>query len=125
MNELTQKQENFCLAYIETGNASEAYRKAYNAAGSSEKSVWELASKMLDNPKVISRLEALREQAARRALFTLERHLEELATLRDEARAEGRYSAAIAAEIARGKAAGLYVEQSRTEGEIRIVWAGT
>ncbi len=125
MNELTQKQENFCLAYIETGNASEAYRKAYNAAGSSEKSVWELASKMLDNPKVISRLEALREQAARRALLTLERHLEELATLRDEARAEGRYSAAIAAEIARGKAAGLYVEQSRTEGEIRIVWAGT
>ena len=80
---------------------------------------------MLDNPKVISRLEALREQAARRALLTLERHLEELATLRDEARAEGRYSAAIAAEIARGKAAGLYVEQSRTEGEIRIVWAGT
>ena len=125
MNELTQKQENFCLAYIETGNASEAYRKAYNAAGSSEKSVWELASKMLDNPKVISRLEALREQAARRALLTLERHLEELATLRDEARAEGRYSAAIAADIARGKAAGLYVEQSRTEGEIRIVWAGT
>ena len=125
MNELTQKQENFCLAYIETGNASEAYRKAYNAAGSSEKSVWELASKMLDNPKVISRLEALREQAARRALLTLERHLKELATLRDEARAEGRYSAAIAAEIARGKAAGLYVEQSRTEGEIRMVWAGT
>lgn len=125
MNELTQKQENFCLAYIETGNASEAYRKAYNAAGSSEKSVWELASKMLDNPKVISRLEALREQAARRALLTLERHLEELAALRDEARAEGRYSAAIAAEIARGKAAGLYVEQSRTEGEIRMVWAGT
>lgn len=125
MNELTQKQENFCLAYIETGNASEAYRKAYNAAKTSEKSVWESASKMLDNPKVISRLEALREQAARRALLTLERHLEELATLRDEARAEGRYSAAIAAEIARGKAAGLYVEQSRTEGEIRMVWAGT
>lgn len=125
MNELTQKQENFCLAYIETGNASEAYRKAYNVAGSSEKSVWELASKMLDNPKVISRLEALREQAATRAILTLERHLEELAILRDEARAEGRYSAAITAEIARGKAAGLYVEQSRTEGEIRIVWAGT
>ena len=36
MNELTQKQENFCLAYIETGNASEAYRKAYNATGSFE-----------------------------------------------------------------------------------------
>jgi len=27
----TQKQENFCLAYIECGNASEAYRRAYDA----------------------------------------------------------------------------------------------
>ena len=122
MNELTRKQENFCLAYIETGNASEAYRKAYNTTRASEKSVWETASKILNNTKVISRLEELREKAAGRAILTLERHLEELKTLRDEARAEGRYSAAIAAEIARGKAAGLYVEQSRTEGEIRIVW---
>ena len=52
-------------------------------------------------------------------------YLEKLKTLRDEARAEGRYSAAIAPEIARGKAAGLYVESSGTEGEIRIVWVGT
>ena len=51
-------------------------------------------------------------------------YLEKLKTLRDEAVAEGRYSAAITAEIARGKAARLYTEQSRTEGEIRIVWAG-
>ncbi|SQE31532.1 Terminase small subunit [Mannheimia haemolytica] len=29
MTELTPKQEAFCLAYIETGNASEAYRQAY------------------------------------------------------------------------------------------------
>jgi phage terminase small subunit len=28
---LTQRQEKFCLAYIETGNASESYRRAYNA----------------------------------------------------------------------------------------------
>jgi phage terminase small subunit len=28
---LTQRQETFCLAYIETRNASEAYRRAYNA----------------------------------------------------------------------------------------------
>ena len=28
---LTPKQEAFCLAYMETGNASEAYRRAYDA----------------------------------------------------------------------------------------------
>lgn len=32
--------------------------------------------------------------------------------------AEGRYSAVIAPEIARGKAAGLYVEQSHIDGDM-------
>lgn len=27
---LTQRQEAFCLAFIKTGNASEAYRRAYS-----------------------------------------------------------------------------------------------
>ena len=31
MGNLTQKQTNFCYAYLKTGNASEAYRQAYNA----------------------------------------------------------------------------------------------
>jgi hypothetical protein len=35
----------------------------------------------------------------------------ELATLRDESRKKGAWSAAINAEVARGKAAGLYVDQ--------------
>ena len=52
-------------------------------------------------------------------------YLEKLKTLRDEAREEGCYSAAFAAEIAKGKAAGLYTEPSGTEGEIRMVWAET
>ena len=32
-NKLTAKQHAFCLAYLETGNATEAYRRAYNAGG--------------------------------------------------------------------------------------------
>jgi hypothetical protein len=42
---------------------------------------------------------------------TFERHITELAKLRDESRVKGAWSAAINAEVARGKAAGLYVEQ--------------
>ena len=30
MNNLTPKQEGFCISYIETGNASEAYRLNYS-----------------------------------------------------------------------------------------------
>ena len=42
---------------------------------------------------------------------TYERHISELAKLREDSRKKGAWSAAINAEVARGKAAGLYVEQ--------------
>ena len=38
-------------------------------------------------------------------------HISELAKLRDEARVKKAWSAAVNAEVARGKAAGLYIEQ--------------
>jgi hypothetical protein len=43
--------------------------------------------------------------------ITFERHLTELAKLRDDARVKGAWAAAINAEVARGKAGGLYVDQ--------------
>lgn len=61
-NKLTIKQENFCNYYLESGNASEAYRRAYNCERLTDKSVWELSSTLLKNIKVASRVEALREE---------------------------------------------------------------
>ena len=43
--------------------------------------------------------------------INFEKHISELAKLRDDAQAKGAWSAAINAEIARGKAGGLYVDQ--------------
>ncbi|MEL0325485.1 MAG: hypothetical protein VXA09_00580 [Burkholderiaceae bacterium] len=43
--------------------------------------------------------------------MTFGNHIAELAKLRDDSRKKGAWSAAINAEVARGKAAGLYVEQ--------------
>jgi hypothetical protein len=42
---------------------------------------------------------------------TFENHIAELAKLREESRGKGAWSAAINAEVARGKAAGLYIDQ--------------
>ena len=53
---LTQKQENFCLAYIGTGNASEAYRTAYEAEGMTKVSVNRESKSVMDNPKIAARL---------------------------------------------------------------------
>ncbi|APY15824.1 hypothetical protein GJU94_13130 [Brucella sp. 10RB9214] len=50
---LTPKQEAFARAYVETGNASEAYRRAYNVGDKTKpESVWVKASELLANGKV-------------------------------------------------------------------------
>lgn len=63
---LTDKQDKFARVYVETGNASEAYRQAYPRSKAwKDKSVHEEASKLLANPKVAPRVEelkALREE---------------------------------------------------------------
>lgn len=64
---LTQKQETFCLAFIETGNASEAYRRSYSAKRMSAKTVHECASRLLTDRKVSARVAALRAKVAERA----------------------------------------------------------
>lgn len=119
---MTQKQENFCLAYIETGNASEAYRRVYNAKGMKPETVNRNAKALLDNNKIATRLEELRKPVTESAQITLAQHLSTLEELRELAKEEGKYGPAIQAEIARGKAAGLYVERSHIDGEITVRW---
>ena len=43
--------------------------------------------------------------------INFERHITELAKIRDDARKKGAWSAATNAEVARGKAGGLYIDQ--------------
>lgn len=108
---LTQKQEAFCCAYIETGNASEAYRRSYDAENMARPTVNRKAALLMDNPKITARLKELRRPVVESAQLTLEVHLNKLAELRDAALKEGKYSAAVQAEIARGKAAGITNEK--------------
>lgn len=109
---LTAKQEAFCLAYLETGNASEAYRRAYNAEKMKPETVNRTAKELLDNPKIAASLAELRRPAVEAAQITLESHLARLAALSEAAEQEGQFSAAITAEVARGKAAGVHIEKS-------------
>jgi len=67
---LTAKQEAFCLAMLETGSASAAYRKAYSAAKMAETTVHREASVLMDNPKITARIAALRAEAAAKATLT-------------------------------------------------------
>lgn len=114
---LTQKQENFCLAYIETGNASEAYRRSYDAANMKPETVAKRASEMLDGGDIAGRIAALRAPVVAKAQITLEQHLSDLKRLRDRAEAAEKFGPAIQAEMARGKASGLYVDKTELTGK--------
>ena len=59
---LTIKQEDFCHAYIETGNASAAYRRAYDAVGMKPETVNRAAKALMDNYKITARVEELQEE---------------------------------------------------------------
>ena len=62
-------------------------------------------------PLVVNYIGALRDEYQKKYAVTFERHIAELGKLRMEALKKGSWSAAINAEVARGKAAGLYIEQ--------------
>ena len=63
-----------------------------------------------------ARVKELRSPAVERAQLTLDGHLEDLKRVQDAAEKEGKYSAAISAEVARGKTAGLYVDRHEHSG---------
>lgn len=115
MAKLTPKQENFCLEFIQCGNAAEAYRRAYSAEKMKPETVRNNAYKLLCDNDISTMVESLRNQAAQKAMVTLESHLADLARLRDLAEEDGQFSAAITAEISRGKAVGLYTERLKQE----------
>lgn len=106
---LTPKQEKFCLLYIELGNASEAYRQSYDAEDMNQNTVNKNASVLLENPKVATRLDAIRSEHMRRHDLTVGDLLAELEEARQAALgAENpQSSAAVAATMGKAKILGL------------------
>lgn len=78
---LTVKQENFCNYYVESGNASEAYRRSYNASKMKDKQIWEESCKLLASPKVSQRVKELQEEQKKKSDITKEMVLSELAKI--------------------------------------------
>ncbi|EAS1798047.1 terminase small subunit [Salmonella enterica] len=109
MTGLTIKQEAFCQAYIETGNASEAYRTAYAADKMKPEAVHVQACKLQDNPKIALRIKELRGEIKQRHNVTVDSLLAELEEARQKAlSAEApQSSAAVAATMGKAKLVGL------------------
>ncbi len=106
---LTIKQEAFCQAYIETGNASEAYRTAYAADKMKAEAIHVNASKLLDNAKVALRVKELQGEIKQRHNVTVDSLLKELEEARRAALGAEtpQSSAAVAATMGKAKLTGL------------------
>ena len=111
---LTPQREKFAQAVASGMNQSDAYRKAFKVRkGTKPLSINQAASKLMADPNIHARVGVLREPVAKKAMITLESHLEDLQRLRNMAVKEKQFSAAITAEVARGKAAGIVVEKGQ------------
>ncbi|HEM8139939.1 TPA: terminase small subunit [Providencia rettgeri] len=106
---LTTKQENFCLAYIETGNASEAYRTAYNTSKMKPESINRKAKELLDNGKITARVNELQQDVRTKHDITVMKLLEELEAARLKALNADtpQASAAVAATMGKARLTGL------------------
>ena len=104
---LTPKQENFCLAYLETGNASEAYRRAYDAENMTTDTISRKAKELLSNGKITARLSELREPILKRHAITVDDLLEELEEARSLALETAAPAPAVAATMGKAKLLGL------------------
>lgn len=110
---LTIKQEKFCQQYHKTGNASEAYRRAYDAKNSTPNSVNRMANALLNNLKIASRVKELQNKAEKRHEITVDDLIGELEQARTIALGAEtpQASAAVSATMGKGKLLGLVVDK--------------
>jgi len=110
---LTDQQQRFSELYVYNEGRMTPYECAVEA-GYAKDSARVRASE-LRNPRrfplVVKFIGELREEVQNKYEVTFEKHIKELARLREEALKKGSFSSAVNAEVARGKAGGLYIEQ--------------
>lgn len=108
---LTPKQEAFCQAYLESGNASAAYRLAYNTKAK-DAVIWGEASALLQHPMVSLRIKALQGELAAKHAVTRDSLTAQLFEDRQLAYEMRNPSAAIAATMALAKLHGLLIQRA-------------
>lgn len=86
---LTQKQENFCQEYVICGNASSAYRKAYNSVGKLE-TTSKRAYELLQNPVIKDRIDELKSNVSKNMQIEREDIINNLKQVVDKYLLDGR-----------------------------------
>jgi len=118
---LTIKQMAFIAEYMKHGNASAAYREAYDCAASSDAAVHVNAHRVLKNTNVALRIKELNERASKNVVLTREFILERLMNNALEAAALKDFTASNKALELLGKVddMSMFVERSNVTSDNR------
>ena len=110
---LTEMQQKFAYELVTNEGRKTKTECAIDAGYAKDRAT--ITASELTNPRryplVVKYIGELREEYQKKYEVSFGNHIAELAKLRDEARNKKAWSAAVNAEVARGKAAGLYIEQ--------------
>ena len=116
--DLTLRQQQFCNEYVSNGgNATAAYKAAYNSSNMLPATINRKAKTLMDTGKIRARIDQLTAPAAKKAALTVESHIEELSRLKEAAETAGHFTAAIRAEELRGKAVGFYLKDNNPRSD--------
>lgn len=114
---LNDEQNVFLREYFRLGRKPlEAFRLAYPNNKGNDNTAVQRAYQMLKSPSIAMAVAQVEREARVGIVLTLQDHLQNLATLRDEAKKCRQYGAAVSAEVNRGKASGLYVTRTEISG---------
>jgi phage terminase small subunit len=111
-DKLTPKQEQFAQVYVETGNASEAYRRAYNVTTQSEGTINRNAWNLLHSNKISRRVNAIRAEHSKRHEITIDSLTQQYERVFEAAQEKGDASTMKGVLDSLAKLHGVWVDKS-------------
>ena len=112
---LTQFQEAFCLQFIKSGSASDAYRAVSpNSRHWTNNALWVTASKMMARPNVDLRISQLRAGMATRAMISTVSLADELEQVIELAKRKKQCGVVVTAVMAKAKLFGFLDHKKET-----------
>lgn len=110
MADLTIKQEKFVLEYLKDGNASRAYREAYDSKNMKSETINRKAKELTDHPKISAKIAEFRNMNIEQTIISIEKRKELLTKFAFE---EDASNAMKAVEIL-NKMDGVYITKNET-----------
>lgn len=122
---LTPKQEAFAQAIVSGLNASDAYRKAYNAQNMSDKVINNKASGLMKQGDIGVRVKELKDAIEpviqEKLQVTIESIIDELEAVRVNAMRLNQSSAAVAAIMGKAKLLGFVNDQAQVTANVSVI----